>query len=233
MSKSLGNSLLVDVMVTKVRPVGCATTWARPLVGDGVLAEAGPAVAAYQGVGGSVCARASSSAHRPPPGALVPQRGLATVEDLAAAGIRPLRIREATGPLGQTSPAHEDWPPGFAAALTTPDAPGARGGHATITGGSNALAAGDTESASAALASVRAMLGVLGLDPLAEPWVSRGADDDLYEVVDALVKAALAERRAARDRRDYAAADAIRDQLRAAGVLIEDTPEGPRWELKR
>ena len=105
--------------------------------------------------------------------------------------------------------------------------------HATIHEGNNALAAGDTESAAAALASVRAMLGVLGLDPLAEPWVSRSADDDLYEVVDALVKAALAERRAARDRRDYAAADAIRDQLRAAGVLIEDTPEGPRWELKR
>jgi cysteinyl-tRNA synthetase len=85
----------------------------------------------------------------------------------------------------------------------------------------------------AALASVRAMLGVLGLDPLAEPWASRGADDGLREVVGALVQAALADRQAARDRRDYAAADAIRDHLEAAGVIIEDTPEGPRWELKR
>ena len=105
--------------------------------------------------------------------------------------------------------------------------------HATVHEGNNALAAGDTEAAAAALASVRAMLGVLGLDPLAEPWASRGADDDLREVVDALVKVSLAERQAARDRKDYAAADAIRDHLQAAGVLIEDTPEGPRWELKR
>ena len=105
--------------------------------------------------------------------------------------------------------------------------------HDTVHEGNNALAAGDTEAAAAALASVRAMLGVLGLDPLAEPWAGRGADDDLREVVDALVKVALAERQAARDRRDYAAADAIRDQLQAAGVLIEDTPDGTRWELKR
>jgi len=53
-------------------------------------------------------------------------------------------------------------------------------------------------------------------------------------VVDALVKGALAERQAARDRKDWSAADEIRDRLRAAGVLIEDTPDGEsRWELKR
>src|SRR5918992_3317412 len=34
-------------------------------------------------------------------------------------------------------------------------------------------------------------------------------------------------RQAARRRRDYAAADAIRDQLRQAGWLVRDTPEGP------
>jgi cysteinyl-tRNA synthetase len=77
------------------------------------------------------------------------------------------------------------------------------------------------------------MLDVLGLDPLAEPWVSRGPDDDLQQVVGALVSVALAARQAARERRDYAAADAIRDELHAAGVVIEDTPNGPRWELKK
>jgi cysteinyl-tRNA synthetase len=127
------------------------------------------------------------------------------------------------------------WPPEFAAALDddlgVPQALAVV--HATLHEGNNALAAGDTEGVAAALASVRAMLGVLGLDPLAEPWASRGADDGLREVVDALVQAALADRQAARDRRDYAAADAIRDHLQAAGVIIEDTPEGPRWELKR
>ena len=47
------------------------------------------------------------------------------------------------------------------------------------------------------------------------------------------MKAWLAERQAARDRGDYAVADAIRDRLRTEGVLIEDTADGPRWELKR
>jgi cysteinyl-tRNA synthetase len=73
---------------------------------------------------------------------------------------------------------------------------------------------------------------VLGLDPLARPWTG-GGDDDLRGVVDALVEVALEQRQAARDRKDYPAADAIRDGLYAAGVLIEDTPQGPRWEIKR
>ncbi len=83
------------------------------------------------------------------------------------------------------------------------------------------------------LADVRAMLNVLGLDPLAEPWSAAGPGDDLHPVVGALVAVALTQRQAARLRKDYAAADAIRDELRAAGVVIEDTPQGPRWELKR
>ena len=105
--------------------------------------------------------------------------------------------------------------------------------HAVVHEGNNALAAGDTVAAGAALASVRAMLGVLGLDPLAQPWAGRGADDNLREVVSALVDSAITERQAARDRKDFTAADAIRDRLEAAGVFIEDTPEGTRWDIKR
>jgi cysteinyl-tRNA synthetase len=77
------------------------------------------------------------------------------------------------------------------------------------------------------------MLAVLGLDPLAEPWAAASRDGDLRGVVDALVRVALSQREAARERKDYRAADAVRDDLRAAGVLVEDTPAGPRWELKR
>ncbi len=44
---------------------------------------------------------------------------------------------------------------------------------------------------------------------------------------------ALEQRQAARARKDFAAADAIRDQLKALGVQVEDTPQGPRWELIR
>jgi cysteinyl-tRNA synthetase len=40
------------------------------------------------------------------------------------------------------------------------------------------------------------------------------------------------QRQAARVRKDFAAADAIRDQLTAAGLSVEDTAAGPRWTLK-
>jgi cysteinyl-tRNA synthetase len=80
------------------------------------------------------------------------------------------------------------------------------------------------------------MLAVLGLDPLAPPWAAGPGGSsaaDLTPVVDALVGVALEQRQSARQRKDYAAADAIRDRLQDAGILVEDTPRGPRWELKR
>ena len=106
--------------------------------------------------------------------------------------------------------------------------------HNTVRAGNIALAAGEKETAAARLAETRAMLGVLGLDPLAEPWAdeaSGGAAADLRETVGKLVAVALEQRQAARGRKDFAAADAIRAQLGAAGVQIEDTPAGPRWSL--
>lgn len=104
--------------------------------------------------------------------------------------------------------------------------------HETVRDGNSALASGDRAEVARRLASVRGMMGVLGLDPLAEPWADdRGSD--LRPVVDALVKVALEQRQAARARKDYAAADEIRDSLAAAGIVVEDTPHGPRWELKR
>ena len=60
----------------------------------------------------------------------------------------------------------------------------------------------------------------------------RSRTSDLTGVVDALVRVALDQRTAARGRKDYAAADAIRDELSAAGIVVEDTPDGPRWTLK-
>jgi cysteinyl-tRNA synthetase len=50
-------------------------------------------------------------------------------------------------------------------------------------------------------------------------------EDDLA----AWVEERLAAREAARRARDFAAADAIRDQIAARGIVVEDTPQGPRW----
>ncbi len=105
--------------------------------------------------------------------------------------------------------------------------------HDTVRAGNSALASGDKEAAIAALREVRAMLEVLGLDPLSPQWSSGedGGAAGLRSVVDRLVAVALEQREAARARKDYGAADAIRAQLAAAGVVVEDTPAGPRWTL--
>jgi cysteinyl-tRNA synthetase len=104
--------------------------------------------------------------------------------------------------------------------------------HETVREGNTALAAGNDAAVEASLGAVRAMLGVLGLDPLDPLWAT-GSDDRLAEATDGLVLLALEQRQEARARKDYAAADAIRDRLTALGVQVEDTPQGPRWELIR
>jgi cysteinyl-tRNA synthetase len=102
--------------------------------------------------------------------------------------------------------------------------------HDTVREGNAALAGGGGAAVASALSSVRAMLGVLGLDPLDPQWTSE-ATSGLTGVVDSLVALALEQRAAARTRKDWAAADAVRDQLKQAGVVVEDTPAGPRWTL--
>jgi cysteinyl-tRNA synthetase len=106
--------------------------------------------------------------------------------------------------------------------------------HEVVHEGNKGLADLDRPTVRATLASVRRMLGVLGLDPLDPQWRSRsGAEDGLRSTVDRLVAVALEQRQAARERREYDTADAIRRALGDAGVVVEDTPAGPRWTLAR
>jgi cysteinyl-tRNA synthetase len=121
-------------------------------------------------------------------------------------------------------------PDGFAAAmdddLAVPEALSVL--HHRVREGNAALAAGDKTAAQAAYAEVRGMTDVLGLD---EPAVSGGDAGRLTDTIDQLVRLSLAQRQAARERKDYAASDAIRDALADAGVVVEDTPAGPRWTI--
>lgn len=104
--------------------------------------------------------------------------------------------------------------------------------HTTVRQGNSALAADDKEAAVARLAEVRAMLGVLGLDPLDEHWAGESdRGEDLHGAVDTLVRLVLEQREGARARKDWATADAIRDQLQQSGLVIEDGQNGPRWTL--
>jgi cysteinyl-tRNA synthetase len=205
MSKSLGNSLLVDTMITQIRPaelryyLGQAHYRSEIDYSPDALAEA---VAAYRRIEGFVT-RAAEAGH---PAVTGP-------------------VTTSTGTL----------PASFAAALdddlAVPQALAVV--HEAVTEGNSALAAGDVAGAGKQAASVRGMMSVLGLDPLDAHWAGTGAGEGLRPVIDALVSVALRERQAARERKDYAAADAIRADLLDAGILVEDTPRGPRWELRR
>lgn len=104
--------------------------------------------------------------------------------------------------------------------------------HTTVREGNAAMNAGDHTSAVEAASSVRAMAGVLGLDPLEEQWRATSASDTTAAALAALVERLLAERAEARRRRDYATADAVREQLLAAGITVDDTPDGPVWTVK-
>jgi cysteinyl-tRNA synthetase len=101
--------------------------------------------------------------------------------------------------------------------------------HNGIRAGNALLAERELPALAATLAVVRRMLGVLCLDPISD-WPQE-AGGQLAPVVDALVELAVAARAAARERKDWAEADALRDRLSAAGVVLEDTPEGVRWRL--
>jgi cysteinyl-tRNA synthetase len=204
MSKSLGNSLLVDVMITEVRPaelryyLGQAHYRSEIEYSPDALAEA---AAAYRRIEGFV-----------------------------------IRAAEA-GPAGTAAAEAGGLPAGFVAALdddlAVPQALAVV--HEAVTEGNTALAAGDVAGAAKQAAAVRGMMSVLGLDPLDRHWSGQSGGDGggLRPVLDALVEVALRQRQAARERKDYAEADAIRARLTDAGVLIEDTPRGPRWELHR
>jgi cysteinyl-tRNA synthetase len=67
-------------------------------------------------------------------------------------------------------------------------------------------------------------LGLLQQDPQA--WFARGAGSD----DDARIQLLVDERAAAKKARDFARADAIREQLAGEGILLEDTPQGVRWK---
>jgi cysteinyl-tRNA synthetase len=126
-----------------------------------------------------------------------------------------------------------EWTPKFAAALDDDlSVPMALAEvHATRAEGNRALDSGDHETALEKARSIRAMMGILGADPLDERWESKDETSAALHAVDVLVQAEIQRREEARARRDWAEADAIRDRLKAAGIEVTDTADGPQWSL--
>jgi cysteinyl-tRNA synthetase len=100
-----------------------------------------------------------------------------------------------------------------------------RTGNTAVTDGNKALIA---QSAN----EIRGALEVLGCDPF-DAAFAQSAGADLTEALDGVIQLALTQRAAARERKDFAASDQIRDGLSALGITIEDTAQGPRWSISR
>ena len=95
--------------------------------------------------------------------------------------------------------------------------------------GNTALAANNLDEVKRAAAEIRGALSILGCDPF-DPIFATDSSSSA-ETLDGLISLALEQRQAARARKDFAASDAIRDQLAVLGVVIEDTATGTRWSI--
>jgi cysteinyl-tRNA synthetase len=97
--------------------------------------------------------------------------------------------------------------------------------------GNNAISSNDRGALEIATSQIRGAMGVLGCDPFDDAFAGQGNTNT--DAIDGLISLALQQREAARIRKDFAASDAIRDQIAALGIVIEDTPQGPRWTVSK
>jgi cysteinyl-tRNA synthetase len=202
MSKSLGNSLLVDEVVSRIRPVELryylAGSHYRSMLeySDASVLEAGQG---YRRIEGFLTrAREVLRDQSPEAGAEIRPAAFDAAMDDDIAVPQALAVVHETVRVGN-------------AALADSDIRGVRQAFDAVLAmldvlGLNPWAAPWSESGSA-------------------------GKERQTEVIDALVQVVLAQRQDARARKDFATADAIRDGLDGIGIKIEDTAAGVRWSL--
>ena len=195
MSKSLGNSLLVEVILERVRGIelrwylGSAHYRSMLEYSESALDESAVAFRRIE----SFLLRAAEITGSKPEGTISAEFSAVMNDDLAVP-----------------------------AALAT-ISENLRRGNQSITDGDIPMI---TKNAS----EIRGALQILGCDPF-DPNFAGESTSNLTTVMDGVIALALQERASARERRDFAASDAIRDGLLALGITIEDTAQGPRWSI--
>jgi cysteinyl-tRNA synthetase len=135
-----------------------------------------------------------------------------------------LRVKELEGEIGK------EIAPEFKAALDDDLAVPQALAHISewLRAGNSALS--EAKSALSYAKKIRGALDILGCDPF-DPAFGESGNKKLDRAVDGLIALLLEQREAARVRKDFSAADAIRDRIVAMGISIEDTPNGPRWSV--
>lgn len=104
--------------------------------------------------------------------------------------------------------------------------------HEHVRTGNSHLDAEDLEAASTALSAVHAMAEVLGINPATWSSMATSNTDASAMALAKLVTGLLAEREAARAEKDFSRSDAIRDQLQASGIVLEDSADETHWSVK-
>lgn len=135
-----------------------------------------------------------------------------------------LALRNAGDTSVEASEAHLS--PVFSALLDDLNTPAAIAELHQLAKALNKASEGEKGAAKAALLAGGAVLGILSEDPVA--WLSKtdaGGDGLTAEVIDQM----LIDRAEAKANRDFSRADAIRDELNAAGIIIEDSASGATW----
>ena len=221
MSKSLGNSLFAADLLASARPVvlryflGSAHYRSVLDYSHSSLEEAAAAYERIEGFLARVTEFLANAGGAEVPGEgsserLDPLRGTATVASLPGAFCDAMR---------------DDFAVPQALAVL----------HDAVRAGNTAIDAQNAQVAYARAAEVVAMLDVLGLDPRDDVWGgsdgSQGAATTEREALDALIRGLVEERANARANKDFAVSDLIRDRLSAAGITLEDHPNGTRWSL--
>jgi len=103
--------------------------------------------------------------------------------------------------------------------------------HESVRDGNSSLDEELLQEAANAYAEVLAMVDVLNINPEASLWKRSGFAEEAMGALDGLVQSLIAQRNQARESKDFETSDRIRDQLKAVGVVLEDSPDSTHWSL--
>ena len=161
------------------------------------------------------------------------QEAEATVERIATFLERAIRKLDGTKFLEKQNLAKPSFPAKFSQAMNDDlNLPAALAVlHEIVRDGNSSLDEDRLPEAARAYAEAIAMLDVLNINPQASFWKRSGFSEEAMAALDGLIQSLITQRNQARDNKDFETSDRIRDQLKAVGVVLEDSADSTHWSL--